>query len=35
VDESAFVVDLPDLQGAMRLRSAGIAVHTLLQFDGD
>lgn len=35
VDEAAFVIDLPDLKGASRLRTAGIRVHTLLQFDGD
>ncbi|WP_439546503.1 adenine phosphoribosyltransferase [Sandarakinorhabdus sp.] len=35
VDEAAFVIDLPDLHGAQRLRSAGITVHTLLHFDGD
>jgi len=35
VDEAAFVIDLPDLGGASRLRGAGISVHTLLQYEGD
>lgn len=35
VEEAAFVIDLPDLGGASRLRTAGINVHALLQFDGD
>jgi len=35
VDTAAFVVDLPDLGGADRLRAAGVAVEALLAFDGD
>ena len=31
---AAFVVDLPDLGGADRLRAAGIAVSTLVAFEG-
>jgi adenine phosphoribosyltransferase len=31
---AAFVVDLPELGGADRLRSSGIAVNTLLAFEG-
>lgn len=30
-----FVVDLPDLEGAVRLREAGIPVDALIAFDGD
>jgi len=31
---AAFVVDLPDLGGAARLRSAGVPVSTLVAFEG-
>ena len=31
---AAFVIDLPDLGGAARLKSDGIAVHTLMAFEG-
>jgi adenine phosphoribosyltransferase len=31
---AAFVVDLPELGGAARLRSAGVAVSTLVAFEG-
>lgn len=30
-----FVIDLPELGGATRLREAGIAVRTLLEFEGE
>ncbi len=29
------IVDLPDLGGSRRLREAGVALHTLCQFEGD
>ena len=32
---AAFVIDLPDLGGADRLRGAGVAVETLMEFEGD
>jgi len=32
---ASFVVDLPDLGGANRLRKMGIEVHTLCAFEGD
>ena len=32
---SAFIIDLPDLGGAKLLRDKGIAVHTLMEFEGD
>ena len=32
---ASFVVDLPDLGGSARLADAGIAVHTLVLFEGD
>jgi adenine phosphoribosyltransferase len=35
VDHALFVVDLPDLGGAARLRAAGVAVETLFDFPGD
>ncbi len=35
VDTAAFVIDLPDLGGAARLRDAGIKVEALMAFDGD
>ncbi len=31
----AFIVDLPDLGGAARLRGRGLEVHTLCAFEGD
>jgi adenine phosphoribosyltransferase len=34
VAEAGFVIDLPALQGAARLRERDIAVHSLIQFDG-
>lgn len=35
VDLAAFVIDLPDLGGAARLRGRGIAVSALMGFEGD
>lgn len=35
ISNAAFVVDLPDLGGADRLRAAGITVHSLVSFEGD
>jgi adenine phosphoribosyltransferase len=35
VTHAAFVIDLPDLGGAARLRAAGVEVSALLAFDGD
>ena len=35
VTHAAFVIDLPDLGGADRLRGEGVAVHALMAFDGD
>jgi adenine phosphoribosyltransferase len=35
VGAAAFLVDLPDLGGADRLRGEGVAVHNLVAFDGD
>lgn len=35
VDHALFVIDLPDLGGAARLRAAGIEVRALMDFDGD
>ncbi|MFL6753417.1 MAG: adenine phosphoribosyltransferase [Sphingomicrobium sp.] len=32
---ASFVIDLPDLGGAAKLRSAGVPVATLLSFEGD
>ncbi|QPC44293.1 adenine phosphoribosyltransferase [Kaustia mangrovi] len=32
---AAFVVDLPFLKGAARLRDKGVSVHTLLEFEGE
>lgn len=32
---AAFVVDLPDLGGAKKLRDKNIKVHTLVEFEGD
>ena len=34
VVEAAAVVDLPELGGSARLRASGLALHTLLHFDG-
>lgn len=35
VDDALFVIDLPDLGGASRLREAGVEVTTLMAFDGE
>lgn len=35
IEAALFVIDLPDLGGAARLRNAGIAVRALMEFDGD
>ncbi len=35
VDDALFVIDLPDLGGAAKLRDAGIEVSTLMEFEGD
>lgn len=32
---AAFVIDLPDLGGAQKLREKGLKVHTLVEFEGD
>jgi adenine phosphoribosyltransferase len=32
---ASFVIDLPDLGGAARLRDEGFAVHSLIDFEGD
>jgi adenine phosphoribosyltransferase len=32
---AAFVIDLPDLGGAKKLRDKGIKLHTLVEFEGD
>ena len=32
---AAFVIDLPDLGGAAKLRQKGVKVHTLVEFEGD
>ena len=32
---AAFIVDLPDLGGAQKLRDKGIKLHTLVEFEGD
>jgi adenine phosphoribosyltransferase len=34
VVEGAAIVDLPELKGSAKLRAAGLAVHTLVSFDG-
>jgi len=34
VVEGAAIIDLPDLQGSLRLRSAGLPVFTLVSFEG-
>ncbi len=35
VQDALFVIDLPDLGGADRLRGAGVEVAALMQFEGD
>jgi adenine phosphoribosyltransferase len=35
IEQALFVIDLPDLGGAERLRQAGIAVAALMEFEGD
>ncbi len=35
VSDAVFVIDLPDLGGAQKLRDAGVTVGALMQFDGD
>ena len=35
VTDASFIVDLPDLGGAERLRAEGIEVHSLVEFAGD
>ena len=35
VEHACFVIDLPDLGGAQKLRDAGISVSTLMDFEGD
>lgn len=35
VEEALFVIDLPDLGGADRLRDQGVRVDALMQFEGD
>jgi adenine phosphoribosyltransferase len=35
VAHALFVIDLPDLGGANRLRDAGVTVQTLLEFEGE
>lgn len=35
VDQALFVIDLPDLGGAERLRGAGVEVRTVLEFEGE
>ncbi|AOL93209.1 adenine phosphoribosyltransferase [Porphyrobacter sp. LM 6] len=35
VSDALFVIDLPDLGGADRLRAAGITVSALMEFEGD
>ena len=35
VEHALFVIDLPDLAGADRLRGAGVDVATLMEFEGD
>jgi len=32
---ACFVIDLPDLGGAQKLRNSGVKVHTLVSFEGD
>ena len=35
VRQALFVIDLPELGGAQRLREAGVDVHSLISFDGE
>lgn len=35
VDAALFVIDLPDLGGAAKLREAGLAVQAIMDFEGD
>lgn len=35
VEQALFVIDLPDLGGADKLRAAGVAVDALMDFEGD
>lgn len=35
VDNALFVIDLPDLGGAQKLRDASVDVSTLMEFEGD
>jgi adenine phosphoribosyltransferase len=35
ISHALFVIDLPDLGGAARLREAGIEVRALMEFEGD
>lgn len=35
IEHALFVIDLPDLGGASRLREAGIRVQSLMEFEGD
>lgn len=35
IEQALFVIDLPDLGGAARLREAGISVRALMEFEGD
>nr|WP_137676932.1 adenine phosphoribosyltransferase [Parerythrobacter lutipelagi] len=35
VDRAVFAIDLPDLDGAAKLRQAGVEVDALMAFDGD
>jgi len=35
LDHALFVIDLPDLGGAKKLRDAGLQVQSLMEFDGD
>ena len=35
VTQALFVIDLPDLGGAQRLRDAGVEVHSLIAFEGE
>lgn len=35
IEHALFVIDLPDLGGAARLREAGITVSALMEFEGD
>ena len=35
VDQALFVIDLPDLGGAAKLRDAGVAVVSLMEFEGE